>query len=75
MNEGANGPYTFDSCSKRWATGLIQDLCNSLETGIAPYTRELSSLLFIILNEESITTDVKIFGICAIGDLCLNSEA
>lgn len=76
-DEGQEGkPYTFDVYSKRGATGLIQDLANTLQDQIVPYLDKVMELLFIILQDGNcnIQSEVKIFGITAIGDICLTTE-
>jgi hypothetical protein len=38
------------------------------------YLEQIMDLLFIILQNENIPTDVKIVGISALGDICLITE-
>jgi hypothetical protein len=74
-DQSANGqPCQFDQCCKRIATGLIQDLCNGLGNEVVPYLEKITSLLFSILQDPNIHTDVKIHAIKAIGEVCFAAE-
>jgi hypothetical protein len=74
-DEGQNGqPYAFDVFCKRGATGLIVDLANSMQAHIVPYLPRIVELLFIVLQDGNIQTQVKTFGIGAVGDICLVTE-
>jgi len=71
---GNNQPYTFDIFSKRLATGLIQDLANVLQMKMVEHLDCITAILFTILRDNLIQTEVKIFGIAALGDICLMTE-
>jgi hypothetical protein len=57
------------------ATGLIQDIITGLCEMSQAYIQRMMILLNIVLKSNELTTDVKIFAIGAIGDLCLHCES
>jgi len=74
-NKAINGgEYPFDSSSKRLATGLIQDLATAIDKHVSVHLQKITNLLFTILGDNDIGTDVKITAIIAIGDICLVTE-
>ena len=70
-----DGNQIFDGSCKRMATGLIQDLSTGLGQGISNYLLKIMEMLFIVLEDNNMATDVKTISIVAIGDICLMSEA
>jgi hypothetical protein len=66
----------FESCCKRLAVGLLQDLATSMGSGFAQpgMLEHVTSLLFGVLGDPNVPTDVKTPAIMAIGDTCLMTE-
>ena len=54
--------------------GLIQDLANQLEEQVVNYLDRKMNLLYKILDDQNMSTDIKTIGIMAIGDICLAAE-
>lgn len=57
------------------AIGLIQDIVTGLCEMSQAYIQRMMIVLNVALKSHELTTDVKIFAIGAIGDLCLHCEA
>jgi hypothetical protein len=57
------------------ATGLVQDLVTGVGEQSAHYLERIMALLYKILEDAEMTTDVKTIAIQAIGDICLMTEA
>jgi len=64
----------FDTSCKRLAVGLLQDLATSMGAGFAEVLDHVTSMLFKVLGDGSLPTDVKTTAIMAIGDICLMTE-
>jgi hypothetical protein len=64
----------FDTSCKRLAVGLLQDLATSMGAGFADCLDHVTTMIFKVLGDATLPTDVKTTAIMAIGDICLMTE-
>lgn len=64
----------FDTACKRLAVGLLQDLATSMGAGFSQMLEHVTGMIFKVLGDASLPTDVKTTAIMAIGDICLMTE-
>ena len=64
----------FDTSCKRLAVGLLQDLATSMGAGFSAVLEHVTEMLFKVLGDGRLPTDVKTTAIMAIGDICLMTE-
>jgi hypothetical protein len=64
----------FDTACKRLAVGLLQDLATNMGSGFAGMLDHVTAMIFKVLGDAALPTDVKTTAIVAIGDVCLMTE-
>jgi len=64
----------FDTSCKRLAVGLLQDLATSMGARFSHMLDHVTAMIFKVLGDGSLPTDVKTTAIMAIGDICLMTE-
>lgn len=64
----------FDNNVRKTAIGLVQDLTGNLQSNYGSYIERTVNLLTSTLKNDTYPPEVKMFTICAIGDLILVTE-